>query len=469
MTSSTSTTIPRNSRNVPKKLDFWYDAQIRRYLLQFTRVFSVFHYSAGIDKNGNEKILPVPCRYASTEKTVASILRNNSENSLLSLPIFIVYLDGVEIDRNRTQVDEYIEKRQIYEKIYNEVTEQYENNPGNTYTLERRMPVPLNLKIKVDLITSNIDQKLQLFEQIAVLFNPSIDLTSSTNPWDWCSLTIIEPDLYEWSSRTIPIGVDNYDLDILTMTFTAPIWISPPAKLKPQKVIHQIVANIRDLNSIDAVDPADVDIESADLLARMIFTPENYQLRVEGNILTLLTESGGLYYADGTTPSWKNLLDLYGQTREGISEIRLRFSGDIEDDSKDIRGIFYFTTNINQLLWAVDPISLPPNTLPNINGIINPHHVYPGSGIPSAAVGQRYIIVDELGTGSVGWGAIVAKENDIIEYNGTNWFVAFDASSSTSQEIVLNLATNKQLKWTGSEWILAIDGDWLPGLWRIFL
>ncbi|MCM8809896.1 MAG: hypothetical protein NC934_07005, partial [Candidatus Omnitrophica bacterium] len=119
MASSTSTTIPRNSRNVPKKLDFWYDAQIRRYLLQFTRVFSVFHYSAGVDKNGNEKILPVPCRYASTEKTVASILRNNSENSLLSLPIFIVYLDGVEIDRSRTQVDEYIEKRQIYEKIYN--------------------------------------------------------------------------------------------------------------------------------------------------------------------------------------------------------------------------------------------------------------------------------------------------------------------------------------------------------------
>ncbi|MCS7316882.1 MAG: tail sheath stabilizer and completion protein [Candidatus Dojkabacteria bacterium] len=450
-------------------LDYWYDQQIRNYLIQFTRVFSVFSYAAGTNEDGSKKILPVPARYASTDRMVSAIQRNQSENTMLSVPMFTVYLSGIEIDRSRTQVDEYVEKRKVYERDYNEETKEYGSTVGNTFLLERKMPVPLNLEIKVDLWTSNIEQKLQLFEQVCVLFNPSLDLQANTNVFDWTALTIIEPTNYNFSSRTIPIGTES-EIDIMEMTFKCPIWISPPAKLKPMKIIHRIINNILDVHNIDKTPGAEgIKWDSEDLMARIIHTPRNHQIRIEDNVITLLTSGGNEKLPNGDVLVWENLISRYGKYREGISEIRLRFVENLEDDTKDVRGVFYFHPEPNKLYWYVDPITLPPNTLPPINGIVNPHTVYPGNGLPLPALGQRYIITDEIGSTTVGWGSLTANKNDIIEYNGTNWFVSFPSAVSFDRQFLINLNTNKQLLWTGQKWIYSIEGQWRPGTWIIML
>ncbi len=452
-----------------EKLDFWYDGQIRRFLMQFTRVFTVFSYAAGTNPDGSLRILPIPARYASTDRMVASIQRNNSENSMLSVPMITVHLRDLEIDRSRTQVGEYVEKRQIYEREFDDELETYNSIVGNTFTLERRMPVPITLKINVDIWTSNTEQKLQIFEQIMVLFNPAMDLQHSNNVFDWCALTVIEPEDISWSSRSIPIGNDS-EIDILTMSFSAPIWISPPAKLKPQKIIHQIINNISDIYNMEGINDGEgLNWDSQDLMARAIHTPRNHQLRVDGNTLTLLTAGGNETTSNGDVLSWRSLLDNYGRFRPGISEIRLRYIENLEDPSKDIRGNIAFLPEPNKLNWSIDPTTLPPNTLDSINGVINPHTVYPGNGLPPAVNGQRYLLTDELGPSSIGWGTVIAKKNDIIQYIGSNWVVAFTAAGSFDPQVVLNLASMKQLRWTGREWILAVDGDWLPGTWRIFL
>ena len=452
-----------------QKLNFWYDAQIRRYLMQFTRVFSVFSYAAGTNSDGSLRLLPIPARYASTDRMVASIQRNNSENSMLSVPMITIHLSDVEIDRSRTQVDEYVEKRQVYEREFDEELNTYNSNVGNTFTLERRMPVPITLKINVDIWTSNMEQKLQIFEQLMPLFNPAMDLQHSNNVFDWCALTIIEPQSINWSSRSVPVGTDS-EIDILTLEFSAPIWISPPAKLKPQKIIHQIVTNISDIYNMEGINCGEgLNWDSQDLMARSIHTPKNYQLRVEGNTLTLLTSGGNETMSNGDVLSWRALLDNYGRVRQGISEIRLRYIENLEDPSKDIRGNIYFLPEPNKLNWSIDPTTLPVNTLDNINGVINPHKVFPGNGLPLPVNGQRYLLTDDLGPNSEGWGNIIAKRNDIIQYLGSSWVVAFNSSGSFEQQIVLNLASTKQLRWTGQKWILAIDGDWLPGTWRIYL
>jgi hypothetical protein len=452
-----------------EKLDFWYDAQIRRFLMQFTRVFTVLSYAAGTNPDGSLRILPIPARYASTDRMVASIQRNNSENSMLSVPMITIYLSDVEIDRSRTQLDEYVEKRQVYEREFDDELGIYNSNVGNTFTLERRMPVPLTLKINVDIWTSNMEQKLQIFEQLIILFNPAMDLQHSNNVFDWCALTIIEPESVNWSSRSVPIGTDS-EIDILTMAFSAPIWISPPAKLKPQKIIHQIITNISDMYNMEGINCGDgLNWDSQDLMARAIHTPENYQLRVDGNTLTLLTSGGNETMSNGDVPTWRALLDDYGRFRPGISEIRLRYIENLEDPSKDIRGNISFLPEPNKLNWSIDPTTLPINTLDNINGVINPHSVFPGNGLPLPVNGQRYLLTDELGPNSQEWGVITAKRNDIIQYLGSNWVVAFTAAGSFDQQVVLNLASLKQLRWTGQKWVLAVDGDWLPGTWRIFL
>ncbi|OQW46493.1 MAG: hypothetical protein A4S09_16380 [Proteobacteria bacterium SG_bin7] len=77
----------------------------------------------------------------------------------------------------------------------------------------------------------------------------------------------------------------------------------------------------------------------------------------------------------------------------------------------------------------------------------------PGTGLPAAATGQRYIL--ESGTGSLhaGWGSISGVgNNDIVEYNGTAWVVAYDVSVLGEGALVWNRDQNYFMRWDGSTW-----------------
>ena len=93
--------------------------------------------------------------------------------------------------------------------------------------------------------------------------------------------------------------------------------------------------------------------------------------------------------------------------------------------------------------------------------------VGPGRNLPAAALGQRYLVVDEVPSGSY-WGIINAKANDIIEYNGSNWIVSFD-SASNSNAVVLNITTNLLYEWRNGQWISAVEGTYQHGWWRLYL
>jgi hypothetical protein len=105
------------------------------------------------------------------------------------------------------------------------------------------MPTPFKLTMKADLWTSNTDQKLQLLEQILVLFNPSLELQTTDNYIDWTSLSAMYLTSTNFSSRTIPQGAES-DIDICSLDFEMPVFISPPAKVKKLGIVQSIVANV---------------------------------------------------------------------------------------------------------------------------------------------------------------------------------------------------------------------------------
>jgi len=121
------------------------------------------------------------------------------------------------------------------------------------------------------------------------------------------------------------------------------------------------------------------------------------------------------------------------------------------------------------LIWNIDPLTLPTNTLPAINAVINPYKTYPGNGLPVPVSGVRYLVLDEIGNNQI-WGDIKAAANDIIQYDGTKWVTVWKAEQHLENyEYLLNLYANKQLKWIGDEWILAVEGQHNPGYWRYFV
>jgi hypothetical protein len=445
-----------------KNLDYWYDEQIKRYLIQIIRVFSNFQVKENTKSGANYN--RVPARYGDSSRLVAHLLRNNSENILNNAPQIAVSIQSIQPARDRTAEPFLVDTQQVAERDFDTTNNTYTSEQGNLYTTQRYMPVPYNMTVQVDIWTTNTDTKLQLLEQIFVLFNPSIQLQSNSNPLDWTSVFEIELTDIAWSSRGIPAGVDE-TLDIATLTFSVPIWISPPAKVKRQTIIQQIVADIHKINNIAGLG---YDQAYADFFgniaqdAQVVITPGDYRLLVSGATATLISPSG-------IASVWQDIIEMKGELTV-TSLLKLNISNDSDsDDALIIGSVSANPLNGTSLIFNLDTDTLPSNTLTDVTKIIDPTSSSPGSGLDAAVLGQRYLITESISaSGYPNWN-VDANENDIIQYDGAAWNVVFNSSAVTSTQYVTNNFTSKQFKWTGSSWISSYEGEYNPGYWRLVL
>ena len=463
---------------------FFYDAQIERFLAQFIRMVSGFQVEFGADRAGDITYQRVPVYYGDGSRQVAQILTNVSENTAPTVPAMAVYINNVTYDRDRVQDPTFVGKMNIRERYYNEDTMEYENRQGNAFSIERLMPVPYTLELKLDIWTSNTKQKLQLLEQLIVLFNPALEIQSTDNYIDWTSLTAVYLETPNWSSRSVPIGTEN-PIDVATLTFKLPVWISPPAKIKKLGVIQKIVASIHnsDGNLNDAV------LNQDNLLGnRQYFTPMMYGVLLIGNTLTLLKISELEDPRDpptletptkvGTKDVWRSLISIYGELQNGISQVRLLQ----EDGINEVVGtVSYHPTDDTLLIFNVDIDTKPGNTLAPIDAIVDPTKSSAVSLAQSAVNGTRYLILNDIGSynNPPGYDApiwrgtdgaqLIAHANDIIQYNGTRWSVSFDSQTDITLQYVSNLNTGIQYKWNQSQWVKSYEGEYKEGLWTLVI
>ena len=445
---------------------YFYDQQIRRWLLQFMRLFGGFSVQMGKDANGNDYYHQVPVRYGDTTRMSQHILRKNSENTILSVPAISCYIAELLPNAERRVSPTFQDSVQVYEKAYDTTAGSYQDKVGETYSLDRHSPIPYDLTINVDIWTSNTEQKLQLLEQILLLFNPSVNLQSSQNPYDWTSLAVVELINVTWTARSIPQGTDDI-IDVASLIFTLPIFLTPPAKVRRQVLIHSILNNIGAANSnLGLID--DIIINS-DFQSRRWITFEDRHIKVAEDYIQLLTDLNSAkdpQSSTGANLSWKEHFDKFGGINNGITEIRLKL-GEDTDTNEIILRISAVENNPNILSYTLDASTLPNDTITMINGVIDPSRSHPGNGnIPTVSIGQRYLLTNSTIPGSF-WGTIEADENDIIEYNGSAWIVSFDASAVAASAYTTNANTMKKLYFTVTEWVLAVEGTFDQGWWRI--
>ena len=143
---------------------FFYDEQIRRFLLQFTRIFSGFQVEYANENDGVNAaaLIRVPVRYGDATRNAQTIIQENSRNSLPSTPMMTFYITGLDYEQTRMQEPYFVSKVNVRQRTYDPSTETYETTQGNAFTVERLMPVPFKLTINLDIWTSNTNQKLQL-------------------------------------------------------------------------------------------------------------------------------------------------------------------------------------------------------------------------------------------------------------------------------------------------------------------
>lgn len=456
--------------------DFFYDNQIRRFLIQFAKIFSNWQVTKGKDPAGNEILVRVPIMYGDQSRQASTVIANNSASNLPSAPLITYYISGLEYNQKWTQDPTYVDNISVRQRSYNNETQSYEETQGQAFTIERLMPVPYTLRITVDFWTTNYNQKLQLIEQLGTLFNPALEIQSTDNFIDWTSLSVVFQDGLTFSSRSIPVGTGN-PIDIMTWKFYMPIWISTAAKLKKFGVVEKIIASIFSGKAL-------TDIQDDDLLlgTRQKITPYGYKILLIGNTLQILPQAIAFNPGNNnlelppnpdTDIYWSSVLNVYGTVKPGISQIWLQNPY----MNTDIVGTIVPNPNDDRLLiYNIDPDTLPQNTLDPVDGVINPQLTGPNAGLPGPVNGRRYLLVDNIGaTGDStnAWGSVVANANDIIEYNsGTGqWFVSFDSTTATptTLEYVTNLTTNVQYRFVDDTWMKSYEGWYEAGDYSIVI
>ena len=466
-------------------MDFWYDGQVRRYLVQFMRIFSNIKIRNGPDANGLYTIQRIPILYGDPSWMVAQLIKGASENTLMPSPIFSAYIDSLKMNDNRRQDSQYVGKVSTIEREFNKTSKVYGPGPGVRQDIERYMPVPWDITFKLDCWTTNTTTKLQIFEQIAVIFNKSIQLQQNDNILDWTSIFEVWLEDFTWTNRSIPQGTEQ-DRDVMSFKFLVNAWINPPAKLKRSGLIAEIVTHVYDVANVDSirVDAAgeyDPFTCFGGIPIQIVTTEGNYKISVTRNgpneEITLLNKFGQI----DPTLEWQSLIQKYGQITTNITKIRLKLDPNLDVTDSDIIGsITEDPLHKNILFFNVDIDTLPANTILPILEIIDPTEVSPGNGLPIAIAGTRYLITSHNsvreepaippGVSTSPWGQnIVAYPNDIIEFNGVKWVTIFDSRNSTGKNYVVNNANATQYTYdsTTKEWTYSYLGIYAEGYWRI--
>ena len=533
---------------------FFYDQQIRRYIIQFIRMVSNFQVEFGKDRTGAIALQRVPVIYGDSSRQAATIIKENSENIMNSVPAMAVYVSGLTYDRNRLQNPTYVGKMHVRERYYDPSTGEYSTTQGDVLNIDRLMPVPYKLTLKLDIWTSNTEQKLQLLEQICILFNPALEIQSTDNYIDWTSITYVLLTDVQFSSRSVPSGTET-QIDVATLTFELPIFISAPALVRKLGVIQKIITSVFDGsgNINEAI------YDDTKILSRQYYTPLNYgvillqnELRlvkynqptfdvigeqvikelvanVSANANIILTDTDNITSnmvitgvsitsvtdtsittvpncivlevngdtllasnvitgnigdkisftsvtrKEGPTEPWRDLINVYGNLTNGTSTITFEL-----DDGNEVVGTVAFNPiDDTSLLWTPDVDSLPTNSLEPINAIIDPQTSRPNKELQDLATGTRYLLVNDYialpGAQPVyNWMGIddtplEAYANDIIEFNGSHWTVAFDSRYETQAQYITNLTTGVQYRWDGAKWTKSYEGYYRSGKWMLRL
>jgi hypothetical protein len=463
--------------------DHFYDGQVRRYLSQFMRIMSNFSV-----KDARGQLTRVPVRYGDMNRQVSQILKKNTENTIPSAPFIACYIKDLQYDRARMQEPTFVSTVNIRERALDAAGNQYLNTQGSNYSVERMMPVPYLADFAADIWTTNTDQKLQIWEQISVLFNPSLELQTTDNYIDWTSISVLTLKSQTWTNRTVPQGLEQ-DIEILNMVFDTHVWITPPVKVKKLGIITKIITSAfsveqgvirNDYSNADAV------LESlGDTLLNIVVTPGDFDLLVMNNVATLISRNGQTDFLDLTVPayqnSWRTVLDLYpGSFKAGISQIRLK-----KDDGTEI--VAYVSldpVDERRMVLNIDSDTIPTNTVISgrgtVDAIINPETFNPSGRVS----GTRYLILEDLNInvqysdpgydGPDAWKNADGSDpqahgNDIIEWNGSQWNIVFDSTTVTNVIYITNSYTGVQYKWSHGSWSKSFEGVYDKALWRLVL
>lgn len=209
--------------------EFYYDEQLRKYIVQFAAIFMGMQVMVGKRGDVDAHLVTVPIKFASSDRVVAAIKDENTQNKLLRLPLLACQLTNVTMSPElRKGVS------QTRRKAYMPTGGTF---PDDISVVEQRMPVPYKAEMELTIYASNQDQHYQMIEQILSIFDPILQIQLTDEAFDWTKITTVELVGVNFDENISPGG----DRRIIqsTLSFTLPIHMSLPSR-----VHHRFIKDI---------------------------------------------------------------------------------------------------------------------------------------------------------------------------------------------------------------------------------
>lgn len=444
-----------------QNVNYWYNSQIRTLILHTQRLFSNFYISTGKDENGDDKLKRVPVVFMTNDKTVASIINKNTDTIIETAPKMVLTISDIHLNNDKFSGSPYYEyETEVTEKKYDDENNNYVYEPGNSYHIKRLNPVPLGVSFKLYILTTKLEQKFQLFEQIRALFTPTLELQTSENPLDWTRLTAITLTNVNYSNKGTT-NLDSTALDVMDMTFEVDTNLDLPALVTRNRIIETIITDMGNVSNKDEIwGWADEDI------IRTYYKPDDVTIVVKDNNIVQMTPNARV-------KNWNDLFKMYG-IKSSNTFLHCMVNSDI-DNRQEIYGEITINEKDNtQLIYNIDEDFLPKPNIDNVQAIINPHDF-----VPNNVENERYLIVDSIPNNTKMWGTLKDKfgneisyipENCIIEYKNNFWTLMLNPIDEPAEYFVRDLSDAKFLYvWNISYkcWVDFINRKYRPGFWRI--
>jgi len=212
--------------------EYWYDRQLRNYILQFCSVFTGLNVMTGKGEDGKQAMFGVPVIVGSKDRVAAALMASNTQNKPFGVPVMAAQLIGLDLAPERKKGVGVVDR-----KVFLKTGGLF---PDDLNVVHRIMPIPYNANMELTLYASNTEQLHQMLEQILLLFDPVLQIQISDAPFDWTKITDVELTGIS-NEENYPVGPDRRIIN-WTLNFVMPIYLSAPMDLKDD-IIRQI--NIR--------------------------------------------------------------------------------------------------------------------------------------------------------------------------------------------------------------------------------
>lgn len=219
---------------------YFYEAQLRSYVLQFCSIFYGLRVRTGKGECDEEQYITVPLVVGHKDRVVAAVMSGNTTNRVFSLPTMAVHMQNIALAPERRRTPGMVDQRVTMPVggIF----------PNDLTVIKRAAPVPYNVTMELTIYTSNTDQLHQILEQILVIFNPDVQIQKSDGPFDWTKLTKVElTDIA--NEENYPSGTERRIIQ-WTLTFEMPIYLSVPMGVKDD-LVRKIIIQIGDIGSME--------------------------------------------------------------------------------------------------------------------------------------------------------------------------------------------------------------------------